>query len=101
MENNDPAPSDYPRLMGAAVCTAYVMGLGDGIVTESSYAGASLGGKVKTPYCEADTYGMEQGQRVRVLLKYIRNHPEKAHLPTAILYISAMGDAFPPCPERK
>jgi len=101
MENSDPASTDYPHLMEGALCTAYLMGLADGIVIESSYAEARFGLKISAPYCVRDTYGMEQGQRVRILLKYIRNHPEKAHLPTAGLYINAMGDAFPPCPEKK
>src|SRR5437588_293429 len=83
MENNDLPSTDYPHLMEGAMCAAYVMGLSEGIVVESGYAGTSIGGKVSTPYCVADTYGMEQGQMVRVLLKYIRNHPEKAHMPTA------------------
>ena len=82
MENNDPAPSDYPHLMAGAMCTAYLVGLADGIVIERGYAEASGGWKASTPYCVADTYGVEQGQRVRILLKYIRNHPGKStHTP--------------------
>jgi hypothetical protein len=90
MEKKDPTPNDYPHLMRGTVCTAYLMGLADGIVVERGYAEASGGSKANSPYCVADTNGMEQGQRVRILLKYIGNHPEKAHMLTAALYINAM-----------
>jgi hypothetical protein len=86
--------------MAATVCAAYLMGLSEGIAIESTF-GASGGGKAPIPYCLADTYEVEQGQKVRILLKYIRNNPEKAHMVTAGLFINAMGDAFPPCPARK
>lgn len=96
-ENSSTAFTD-PR---ATVCAAYVMGLSEGVVIESSYAKASSGEKAPAPYCLADTYEVEHGQKVRILLKYIRNNPEKAHMATAGIFINAMGDAFPPCPQRK
>lgn len=90
--------------MALGECSAYVMGLTEGILLEKSYAEADAhagGAKVSVPYCVQDTYEVEQGQKVRILLKYIRSNPEKAHMITAGLFISAMGDAFPPCPQRK
>jgi hypothetical protein len=97
IENPSTASTD-PR---ATVCAAYVIGLSEGIMIESSYGKSSSGEKAPTPYCLADTYEVEQGQKVRILLKYIRNNPETAHMITAGIFINAMGDAFPPCPQRK
>lgn len=90
-----------PQQMAAAGCAAYVMGLSEGITFEASYVGAVVGNRAPLPYCQADTYEVEQGQKVRILLKYIRNNPEKAHMITSALFVNAMGDAFPPCPQKK
>jgi hypothetical protein len=38
---------------------------------------------------------------VRILLKYIRDNPEKAHQPVGALFMFAMREAFPPCPEKR
>lgn len=94
------ATLDHSQQIAIGECVAYVMGLSEGIAMEGSYAEAK-GGKAATPYCLADTYEVEHGQKVRILLKYIRNNPEKAHMVTAGIFINAMGDAFPPCPQRK
>jgi hypothetical protein len=76
-------------------CAAYVQGLSDGMVFESGFM---ENGKIKAPlpYCLAE--GVEVGQKVRITLKYIRDNPAKAHLPTRVLFFYAMGQAFPPCP---
>lgn len=101
IDNTSKALSDLQQIE-LGECSAYIMGLTEGILLERSYADAAGNGvKVPLPYCVQDTYEVEQGQKVRILLKYIRSNPEKAHMITAGLFISAMGDAFPPCPQRK
>lgn len=98
----NPSSASDPQQVAATACSAYVMGLSEGIAIESSFAGAKSGsGRASIPYCLADTYEVEQGQKVRIILKYIRNNPETAHMVTAGIFINAMGDAFPPCPQRK
>jgi hypothetical protein len=51
--------------------------------------------------CEKKTDELEQGRTVKILLKYIRNNPETANQPVGALFMFAMREAFPPCPERK
>jgi hypothetical protein len=79
-------------------CAAYVEGLTDGMKFESSLV---EDGRIKapTPYCLIE--GVTAGQKVRITLKYVRDNPAKAHLPTRVLFFDAMGQAFPPCPARK
>jgi Rap1a immunity proteins len=101
IENTSGTLSTYQQMV-LETCAGYLMGLSDGIKIERSYADArGKGAKAAIPYCLADVYEVEQGQKVRILLKYIRNNPAKAHMVTAGLFIFAMGETFPPCPERK
>jgi len=44
--------------------------------------------------------GIGQEQLIRVLIKYLDQHPEKLHLPAAQLVYDATNDAFP-CPTEK
>jgi hypothetical protein len=62
------------------VCFSYVRGLDDGM------------GVLRTPFCEPH---VTNAQLLQILLKYIRDNPEKAHLRTAVLYLAAMEEAFP------
>ena len=39
--------------------------------------------------------GVENGQLIRLVLKYIRDHPEQAHEPAAVLVVKAELNAFP------
>jgi hypothetical protein len=62
------------------ICFSYVRGLDDGM------------GVLRTPFCEPY---VTNAQLMQILLKYIRDNPEKAHLRTAVLYLAAMEKAFP------
>jgi Ssp1 endopeptidase immunity protein Rap1a len=85
-----------------AACATYVMGLDDGIETELALLRIERKTEVAGPYCyHGGIEGLEQGQIVRILLKYIRNNQEKADAPVPILFVWAMQKAFPPCSERK
>jgi hypothetical protein len=71
-------------LMG---CYAYVHGFDEGV------------GLVSTaPYCAPQE--VANGQMVRILMKFIRDNPAKAHLSTGLLFLEAMKGAFP-CPTGK
>jgi hypothetical protein len=48
-------------------------------------------GVLRTPFCEPH---VTNAQLLQILLKYIRDNPEKAHLRTAVLYLAAMEKAF-------
>ena len=39
--------------------------------------------------------GVQREQMKKVLLKYLRDHPEKLHEPSAYLTLAAMQEAFP------
>jgi Rap1a immunity proteins len=85
----------------ASFCTGFVMGVNDGttagIVMLKSFKSLSdiQGSMEDVSICLPE--GVTAGQELRVLLKYIRAHPEQAHLPTAGLVLVAEYDAFP-CP---
>lgn len=89
-------------LLKVAECASYVHGLAEGIQFEFEFLEEKyMKGKDKlpAPYCTGDrTVAVEQ--RIRILLKYIRDNPGDADLPTAGLYFLAMKQAFP-CPATK
>jgi hypothetical protein len=86
-------------LAQVAVCAAYVDGLANGIQLELDLLESDGKGKFPEPHCAGDGR-VEVGQMIRILLKYIRDNPEKAHWPTAALFALAMKQSFP-CPIRK
>jgi hypothetical protein len=75
-------------------CLSYVQGSIDGAFYENARIGMT--GKAKAPplpYClPEDVSGI---QLARVVLKYVRNNPEKAHMATVVLVFMALEDAFP------
>jgi hypothetical protein len=56
------------------------------------------GRKPASPFCVPDA--ADDGQIVRITLKYIRNNPEEAHKMTAVLIVEGLREAFP-CPRKK
>lgn len=79
-------------------CVAYVEGVVQGVQVEIAYSKGTTGNEPPSPFCLPDS--AENGQIVRVILKYVRNHPEEAHKSTVSLTIEAMREAFP-CHGRK
>ena len=110
------APRDYPSTSGNAflrlcsvvekneietnqegqhvvACVAYVEGVVQGVSAEVAFV-RDVGGKEPLkPFCLPDN--VENGQIIRITLKYIRNHPEEAHQSTVILVVQALREAFP------
>jgi len=65
---------------------AYVVGVRDGVEI--------MGQKVRQiPYCLGP--GVENRQTYRIVVKYIKAHPESADSQTRILIIDALTAAFP------
>jgi hypothetical protein len=77
----------------AVACIGYVEGVVQGISEEANYAHAMTNQEPPRPFCLPEN--SDNGQLIRVVLKYIRNHPEKAHLQTSLLATLALRDAFP------
>jgi Rap1a immunity proteins len=78
-------------------CISYVNGLGNGVGLQMDLSHAS-GQAELFPYCVSP--GVTKGQPLRILLKYIRDNPAKAHMKTAVLFGMAMQEAFP-CSGKK
>jgi hypothetical protein len=76
-----------------AVCAMYVRGLDDGIATERAWLQHQGHENVPGPYCAVGK--IENGQMVRILMKYIRDNPARAHLDSSVLFSLAMAEAYP------
>lgn len=94
--------ADSERLTGADTgnvleCVAYINGFAEGVEYEAFFATAKINQKAPAAFCLPDR--SENGQIIRVVLKYIRDNPAEAHEHTAILIIKALGKAYP-CPSK-
>jgi len=74
-------------------CLGYVSGFVNGVEFEAGYAEAQAGRKLHKPFCRPDD--TENGQLIRIVLKYIRDNPEEAHHQTAVLVMNALAKAYP------
>jgi hypothetical protein len=74
------------------VCAAYVSGFVEGASAAITFS-RSKGESPSSLYCTDSD--MEAGQLVRVVLKYIRSHPETADQRTFVLVTRAFQAAYP------
>jgi hypothetical protein len=74
------------EMQDAKWCSGYVNGIDDGIEI------ASATGNTAKLYCIPE--GVTTGQAIRVLVKWLRNHPEKLHQ-SRVLVVVSWADAFP------
>jgi hypothetical protein len=81
----------------AVACIAYVEGVVHGVSQEVDFSHAMTNKEPLRPFCLPDD--VENAQLVRVVLKFIGNHPEEAHQSTAFLIVLALREAFP-CPVK-
>jgi Rap1a immunity proteins len=63
------------------------------VVIEKTFVNDKTNQLVPAPFCIPD--GVEHGQEIRIVLKYIRDNPAHAHKATAFLIVAALGKAFP------
>jgi hypothetical protein len=77
-------------------CAVYVSGFLDGVSFGTAFAEDKAGRKLPSPFCFPDA--IDTGQIMRIVLKYIREHPEEAHERTAVLLVRALRQAYP-CPK--
>lgn len=74
-------------------CVGYISGLTDGATAEHAFAHSETHKSVPEPYCLPAK--VEYGQLIRIVLKYINDHPETAHMRTPPLAVLAWQKAFP------
>jgi hypothetical protein len=77
-------------------CLSYVQGVIDGVVYENTRVGMT--GNSKAPPLPCAPGDVSRLQLVRVALKYVRDNPEKAHMATVVLVMTALENAFS-CPR--
>ena len=73
-------------------CAAYTSGVVDGVKAEEAFQRVYIGKSHTSPFCVPDA--ADNGQMIRITLKYIRNNPEEAHKTTVILIVEALREAF-------
>jgi hypothetical protein len=78
-------------------CLGYVNGVIDGFQGAYALGNAASGRPVDSgqPFCLRQDVTM--GQKLRVVVQFLKTHPEKTDLPMDILIFHATVDAFP-CP---
>ena len=74
-------------IIGAGICMGMVRGI---IGTNHEYAV-----KTKTAFFCLPIEGIKYTQAVRVVVKYLKEHPEKLHESAASLAIASLTEAFP------
>jgi hypothetical protein len=95
-EQHSGSTSEY---YDGAFCLAYVLGFADGLkmgsvvntVKSNTRTPTTSGGNVGV--CEPDHVSNEQ--LIRVVLKYLQQHPESLHEPAGFLVWTALHEAFP------
>ena len=74
-------------------CLTYIQGLIDGATYE--IASMQVENKTKAqPFSFCRPGGVGNMQLLRIALKYVRDNPEKAHLPTVVLIFTALKNSF-------
>jgi hypothetical protein len=89
----DKSSYSLQELVNVGVCTGYINGFLEGFGVAIEYSGDQLKKKVTPLFCIPDQ--VEGLQKVRLLLKYIRDNPKDAHLATGALLMRAVQTAYP------
>jgi|ERR1700683_2305483 len=90
IDREDKTSTEWAWTMG---CTGFVSGFTSGMKFGTDYAADKAGKKVPGLFCLPDE--VENGQIIRIVLKYVRDNPEEAHQPTSFLVVDALRKAFP------
>jgi hypothetical protein len=83
-------------IRNGVACVAFVGGLEEGALTGVAYVKRMTFEKISYPFCLP--VKLTKTQTLSIVLKYIRNHPERAQEFTAFLFVDALHEAFP-CKE--
>lgn len=76
-------------------CTYYIAGLLQGILMENVRLRAAEKRAIPANFDDDTVSSLPRIQTVRVLLKYIKDHPEQANIPTCFLFSNAVRKSFP------
>jgi hypothetical protein len=87
MPDSSPTSPTAPPEFDWGRCQGYVIGIDDGVQLAYDIVGQPQ------PYCVPSE--VTTGQLIRVLIKFIKDHPEKAHSKTKVLEVEAFINAFP------
>jgi len=90
--DKDDKDKTHLDVQNGMACLGYIDGLKDGVIAEIVFA-QSEHKNVPKPYCVPD--GVEMRQLIRIVLKYIEDHPETAHMRTPPLAVLAWRKTFP------
>lgn len=87
--------SSKESLEKAGYCYGYLVGISDGLHLMMGVAMQTKSAKNPSLICTPP--GTTVGQHARVLVKYLKDHPEHLHKNSGVLSYVAFTDAFP-CP---
>jgi hypothetical protein len=73
-------------------CISYVAGFVDGVNVHTGFAAYKMKQKMPKLFCLPE--GVEDGQLVRIVLKFVRNNPEDAHRRTEVLIARALRESY-------
>ena len=76
-----------------SLASLFTDGVVNGVYVEMSFSKEKTGKEAPSPFCIPTS--VENGQLVRSVLKYIRERPEEAHIPSGVLIVRALRHAFP------
>lgn len=77
--------TSFEGAVSVVACNNYIVGVVDGLV---------LSGEANRWFAMPD--GVTGQQLQDIVLKYLRDNPNKRHLPGPVVIINAMSEAFPP-----
>ncbi len=96
VEREERTNAEETRAIG---CVMYVRGVMAGAAYEEGWVEGRYKHPVISSYCLPET-GVVGVQLVRIVLKYVRDNPAKAHEVTVGLLMGSLSEAFP-CPRPK
>jgi hypothetical protein len=91
--DKDPKEHNALEVAQDVACVKYVEGLVQGVYEEISYSHAVTDKEPPKPFCLPGD--VEDAQTVRIVLKYVHDHPDKAHMATSTLILLALAWSFP------
>ena len=93
-----PATQTDAELVNGVGCMSFLRGLDEGVSVGIQFADVSTKQQSPLPWCTPDN--VTPVQAGRILVKYIRTHPETSNQRTSLLALYAYGDAFPCEPKQ-
>jgi hypothetical protein len=90
---DSPTSQTDTEVINGVACMSFLRGLDEGVNFGIQFADMSTKQQSPSPWCTPDNVTAVQGGRI--LVKYIRAHPETSNQRTSVLALYAYRDAFP------